>query len=126
MSIVKLPRNKPFKRVWTYDYVSIDGKTLADIEEIVYSLQIRKSNDDAMYLLKRRTDGSIVVDDATKKITFSGVAADFANLTNDTEYTQIFGIKYTGDTIFTEYVLKDSSGQDEYIVTESNWLQITT
>ena len=123
---MKIQRNIPLTRQFTYDYAAIDGKAIGDIEDVLYTWQINKGDKDDAYLLKRYTVSGITIDDGTKLFTVQIANTDYGSVLDGHKYKEIFSIKYTGDASFRDYVLQNRNGGDSEIEIEGAWVQLTS
>lgn len=116
----------PFTKKITYDYELLDGKSLSDIVEVLYTWQQLKEDVDTKFLLKRYSLNNISLDNENKEFTIQIKNTDFSKVIDNEIYYEILSIKYSGDVSFRDIVLKNPDG-DTYstIHIKPAWVQIT-
>lgn len=121
----EITRYQRYTVSFVYDYATLDGKVEGDISEVIWSLQTGPQDADSAVMTKTLGSG-ITIDDSTKTFSVSIGVGDYDNVKLNKEYFQIFGIKYTGDTRFREFRLKNSSNTslNATIKVVQNWLEL--
>lgn len=116
----------PFVKKINYDYTALDGKSLADIVEVLYTWQQLKSDEENKFLIKRYSLTQITLDNSIKQFTVNINSSDFNKVEDKQIYFEVFSIKYSGESFFRDIVLKNPDN-DTYSTIEirSAWTQIT-